>query len=171
MATPCQICEQNPSKYKCPGCRVRYCSVRCFQTHKTTVEDGKTEPCSGKRTRGGEKEQEMTTGTLGTAKKLKPTQEGRSQGLPPGQYVSLEEEEEDEHWLLSGEEREKLKGCSWLKSAVKDTKLQALLLRIDGAEDRERELNFHRKNPQFDEFVTKLLQVVDPNGTEASVRE
>lgn len=39
-AMQCQVCEQQPSKYKCPGCALRYCSVACCQAHKAA-------PCPG----------------------------------------------------------------------------------------------------------------------------
>mmetsp|Transcript_23734 Transcript_23734/g.33184 ORF Transcript_23734/g.33184 Transcript_23734/m.33184 type:complete len:168 (-) Transcript_23734:132-635(-) len=31
----CEICEQTPHKYKCSGCRMVYCGVKCFKVHKT----------------------------------------------------------------------------------------------------------------------------------------
>mmetsp|Transcript_43124 Transcript_43124/g.82246 ORF Transcript_43124/g.82246 Transcript_43124/m.82246 type:complete len:145 (-) Transcript_43124:243-677(-) len=36
---PCGVCAGPPSKYKCPICRLPYCSVPCFKNHKET-------PCS-----------------------------------------------------------------------------------------------------------------------------
>ncbi|KAK2946363.1 putative box C/D snoRNA protein 1 [Blattamonas nauphoetae] len=33
----CQICKLNPSKYKCPGCGVRTCSVTCVKQHKVNT--------------------------------------------------------------------------------------------------------------------------------------
>ncbi|KAF2720643.1 hypothetical protein K431DRAFT_205900, partial [Polychaeton citri CBS 116435] len=32
----CEICTQQPSKYKCPQCALRYCSLDCYKTHKPT---------------------------------------------------------------------------------------------------------------------------------------
>eukprot|EP00730_Choanoeca_flexa_P000766 TRINITY_DN10327_c0_g3_i1.p1 TRINITY_DN10327_c0_g3~~TRINITY_DN10327_c0_g3_i1.p1 ORF type:complete len:142 (+),score=22.76 TRINITY_DN10327_c0_g3_i1:159-584(+) len=31
----CEICNQEVFKYKCPSCRALYCSVPCYQKHKT----------------------------------------------------------------------------------------------------------------------------------------
>lgn len=39
----CQICQGKPSKYKCPGCMVKTCSLACSKKHKT--DSG----CSGER--------------------------------------------------------------------------------------------------------------------------
>lgn len=30
----CQVCNEAPSKYKCPLCLVPYCSLVCFKKHK-----------------------------------------------------------------------------------------------------------------------------------------
>ncbi|XP_012265974.2 zinc finger HIT domain-containing protein 3 [Athalia rosae] len=35
----CDICEKETASYKCPICRIPYCSVVCFKVHKT-------EPCT-----------------------------------------------------------------------------------------------------------------------------
>ncbi|KAL8140690.1 hypothetical protein V2J09_006711 [Rumex salicifolius] len=39
----CQECKVNPSKYKCPGCSFRSCSLACVKSHK------KRTSCTGKR--------------------------------------------------------------------------------------------------------------------------
>ncbi|TIA21793.1 hypothetical protein D6C83_08111 [Aureobasidium pullulans] len=36
MGEICGVCSQNESKYKCPSCQVRYCSIACFKQHKET---------------------------------------------------------------------------------------------------------------------------------------
>ncbi|KAG9587323.1 hypothetical protein KCU77_g10487, partial [Aureobasidium melanogenum] len=36
MGEICGVCTQNESKYKCPSCRLRYCSLACFKQHKET---------------------------------------------------------------------------------------------------------------------------------------
>jgi hypothetical protein len=30
----CSICALNASKYKCPNCKIVYCSIACFKSHK-----------------------------------------------------------------------------------------------------------------------------------------
>ncbi|KAK6915072.1 Zinc finger, HIT-type [Dillenia turbinata] len=39
----CEECKQNPSKYKCPGCSLRSCSLPCVKAHKQRTG------CTGKR--------------------------------------------------------------------------------------------------------------------------
>ncbi|PIA58712.1 hypothetical protein AQUCO_00500567v1 [Aquilegia coerulea] len=41
----CEECSINPSKYRCPGCSIRSCSLACVKSHKTRT------CCTGKRPR------------------------------------------------------------------------------------------------------------------------
>ena len=37
----CQVCSpelDKPSKYKCPQCTIRFCSLECFKKHKNEAE-------------------------------------------------------------------------------------------------------------------------------------
>ncbi|KZF19986.1 hypothetical protein L228DRAFT_250404 [Xylona heveae TC161] len=36
--TLCEVCNQEVSKYKCPTCRLQYCSIACYKKHKTAHE-------------------------------------------------------------------------------------------------------------------------------------
>jgi hypothetical protein len=29
----CAVCYAHPSRYRCPGCRTRYCAVACYKAH------------------------------------------------------------------------------------------------------------------------------------------
>jgi hypothetical protein len=42
---PCDVCGEQPHKYRCPGCGVRSCGLPCVQRHKAASG------CSGKRDR------------------------------------------------------------------------------------------------------------------------
>eukprot|EP00122_Pirum_gemmata_P018366 Pgem_evm1s17197 len=32
----CGVCNEQEFKYKCPKCKLRYCSLACFKIHKET---------------------------------------------------------------------------------------------------------------------------------------
>lgn len=34
VASPCEICSENPHKYKCPACQIKTCSIKCINEHK-----------------------------------------------------------------------------------------------------------------------------------------
>ncbi|OQR89949.1 hypothetical protein ACHHYP_05915 [Achlya hypogyna] len=36
-ALVCAVCREAASKYKCPACRLRYCSAACYKVHKETA--------------------------------------------------------------------------------------------------------------------------------------
>lgn len=38
QSTLCAICTNVPSKYKCPKCKIPYCSLSCFKSHKDSPE-------------------------------------------------------------------------------------------------------------------------------------
>lgn len=39
----CQVCQKNSSKYTCPGCEIKFCSVNCCKQHKIQTK------CTGER--------------------------------------------------------------------------------------------------------------------------
>ena len=39
----CEVCRQQPAKYRCPGCHMRSCCLACSKQHKAATG------CSGKR--------------------------------------------------------------------------------------------------------------------------
>jgi hypothetical protein len=41
----CEVCQENPAKYKCPACAIATCSLSCVQRHK------RDRSCTGKRPR------------------------------------------------------------------------------------------------------------------------
>lgn len=41
----CQVCREQPSKYTCPRCSMRTCSVGCVKQHKQDND------CSGERSK------------------------------------------------------------------------------------------------------------------------
>mmetsp|Transcript_599 Transcript_599/g.1433 ORF Transcript_599/g.1433 Transcript_599/m.1433 type:complete len:150 (-) Transcript_599:243-692(-) len=37
-ARPCGVCSERIGKYKCPGCKEPYCSVKCYKIHKESCD-------------------------------------------------------------------------------------------------------------------------------------
>ncbi|CAN0077386.1 unnamed protein product [Discosporangium mesarthrocarpum] len=67
------------------------------------------------------------------------------------------EGEDDEEWQLCAEQKQLIARSSYIKAALRDPKLQALLIEIDRARDPEKVLCSHRSGQQFGEFVDRLL--------------
>ncbi|KAL1953381.1 hypothetical protein VTO42DRAFT_2952 [Malbranchea cinnamomea] len=46
MGSLCQVCSKEPSKYKCPTCKVQSCSLACSRAHKTSCIPQPAPPAS-----------------------------------------------------------------------------------------------------------------------------
>ncbi|EME88071.1 uncharacterized protein MYCFIDRAFT_18109, partial [Pseudocercospora fijiensis CIRAD86] len=42
----CGVCHEQESKYKCKTCEIRYCSIPCYKSHKTTHSSEENAPRS-----------------------------------------------------------------------------------------------------------------------------
>ena len=64
--------------------------------------------------------------------------------------------------LLSEEEKSRLNRSLWLQDILKSKRLQSQIIGIDKSDDSLTALRELRKvNPEFDEFVYKILEVID----------
>jgi zinc finger HIT domain-containing protein 3 len=156
-APQCQICTIVDSKYRCPACDTKYCSAACFKQHKAGWEASEEREaaaaCSGKRRRPGDNEE--------PAAPLPPAlrqPQPETAVVAKRSRVEPEINEEEEGWQLTEEQKGKLEQLDWAKAALRDPKLQALMIKIDEAPDREAELRFHRSNPEFGAFMDRMLQ-------------
>ena len=83
------------------------------------------------------------------------------QRLPFKGVRVTEAEEEEEGWVLSEEQLSALRNSDALKSILRDTRLQQLLVRIDSADDRQKELsNIIENDPRFSSFSDTLLSTI-----------
>ncbi|ORX78061.1 hypothetical protein BCR32DRAFT_295236 [Anaeromyces robustus] len=63
----CQVCNENPPKYKCPKCLIPYCSLACYKKHNETpcqkkeIIPVKTEPEKKEEKKEDEDEDEYLT--------------------------------------------------------------------------------------------------------------
>uniref|UniRef100_A0A4W6EPM3 Zinc finger HIT domain-containing protein 3 n=1 Tax=Lates calcarifer TaxID=8187 RepID=A0A4W6EPM3_LATCA len=39
----CNVCSEQTPKYRCPACKIRYCSLGCYKRHKDKVIEVQTE--------------------------------------------------------------------------------------------------------------------------------
>lgn len=137
-AETCSVCKEKASKYRCPGCAAPYCSLACNKAHKAGGgADDPRPPCTGKRVvapdsqkradgqslrkrpRGGGDDAEATTEEPATTACVR---KGRDQ------WRGGREDREEEEWQMSADQRDRISGCSWLKVALRDPKLQGLLV-------------------------------------------
>src|SRR5687768_6054682 len=100
----CAVCNAQASKYRCPKCRVRYCSVQCFQDHKNTDQTCKadllqTAPAEGKTAEPptpSSRTGPQTQSRFSSSESAKPSSDGV-------------DDEEEANWKISEEEKRKVR--------------------------------------------------------------
>ncbi|KAE8623585.1 hypothetical protein XENTR_v10005667 [Xenopus tropicalis] len=136
---PCCVCYSVTPKYRCPGCRARYCSVSCCKRHK--------EECTLKST---------PADTI--------TQIDRGEKLLPREDDLIDEDNESDrvpqHKLKLLGESEKL------KHLLLNPHLRELLIKLDQAEEREDTVKKYMQEPLFVEFADRCLSIIEPEEKE-----
>ncbi|KAI1902890.1 hypothetical protein AGOR_G00020970 [Albula goreensis] len=135
----CTVCCEHIPKYKCPVCKIRYCSVGCYKKHKDDCQPMKqaTPP----------------------APDLKETR------ISAGGDWSVEDLlEEDEHADRVPLQRLKELGESEdLKALLYNPHLRQLLLSVDRAENKADAMKAAMQEPLFVEFADQCLKIVEPS--------
>uniref|UniRef100_A0A7S1JIA6 HIT-type domain-containing protein n=1 Tax=Eutreptiella gymnastica TaxID=73025 RepID=A0A7S1JIA6_9EUGL len=128
----CAVCEEKPSKYKCPNCVIPYCSASCYKEHGTVcTKRQKPNPPTDKTTAANE------------AKAPENVAEATLTGcLTTTQMKALEQ-------------------CPEIRKALESKALQELIVNIDSSDDRIELLDKARNRiPEFAEFVEMVLDVI-----------
>ncbi|XP_073522631.1 zinc finger HIT domain-containing protein 3 isoform X2 [Phyllobates terribilis] len=130
MSDPCCVCSVETAKYRCPHCRLRYCSLDCCRRHK--------EGCVPK---------EASSSSVAGVPDVFPTR------------VNLPDENEEsdavplQKLTLLGLSEE-------LKGLLLNTHLRQLLVTLDQTENKDEALKKYMQEPLFVEFADKCLSVV-----------
>lgn len=134
MAPACGVCKDAESKYKCPACFVRYCSLACFKVHK-----------------------ESCVPVERPSKRREPEGEGVAGPRSPRKDI-------DEDDMLSDEQRGRVAANAELAALVSGNKrLRAMLVELDGqAPSVDQWRRLVEGDGEFCEFVDKVLEVVGP---------
>ena len=131
MVEVCVICGGG-NKYRCPRCRVRYCSLKCCSLHKSTCNENT------------------------------PADPLIISGAPVViQNVNSNAEASLDGQLLSEEQKSSLASSQWLKNSLRSKRLQKEIDFILTSTDRQEALKKSRRNPEFTEFVDKLIASLD----------
>lgn len=141
----CVVCSTNdkPVVYKCPKCRIPYCSVACCKEHKKV--------CPGKP---------PEVSTQSTAAPPRNWYDPALLGPSPWNHRSgsgFSDNDDDDDYRLTDETKESLKRSSWLRDELKDGGLQEVIRRIAESRNIESLQLARQRFPRFDNFVDKLL--------------
>ncbi|TRY57190.1 hypothetical protein DNTS_003274 [Danionella cerebrum] len=139
----CSVCSEHVPKYRCPICRVRYCSVGCFRRHK---EIGSCRPVI-------EPEQVSSTAApIGRAEE------------PWTVEDLLDEEGQSDRVPL--EKLQQLGHSEALKDLLRNPHLRRLVTSVDSAEDKARAMREAMQEPLFVEFADQCLRIIEPEETQ-----
>ncbi|NP_001091379.1 zinc finger, HIT-type containing 3 L homeolog [Xenopus laevis] len=136
---PCCVCSSDTPKYRCPGCRAKYCSVSCCKKHKEECTLSSTPDTVTTHIARGERLMSREDGLI--------DEDNESDRVPPHKLKLLGESDELKHLLLNPHLRE-------------------LLIKLDQAEEREDAMKKYMQEPLFVEFADRCLSVVEPEEKE-----
>lgn len=130
----CSVCTEQTPKYKCPACKIRYCSLVCYRTHK--------EACS-------------------TAKASTPTESENKTTISTDSW-SIEDllHEDDLIDKVPLDKLQLLGQSKELQDLLCNPHLRRLLRSIDSAESKEDAMKTAMQEPLFVEFSDRCLKIV-----------
>eukprot|EP00028_Trichosphaerium_sp_Am-I-7-wt_P008764 CAMPEP_0168521362 /NCGR_PEP_ID=MMETSP0405-20121227/8620_1 /TAXON_ID=498012 /ORGANISM="Trichosphaerium sp, Strain Am-I-7 wt" /LENGTH=163 /DNA_ID=CAMNT_0008542585 /DNA_START=34 /DNA_END=521 /DNA_ORIENTATION=- len=136
----CGVCDEQPSKYKCPKCRVHYCSLACFKKHTAfhDAHDAENELQDALITPNNEEEEpkEEIDTLFGVTK------------------------------ILTEEQKQTLGDNEDIVHTLQDKRLQQVIRTITRSRDPLKLLSrCLNENPDFYDFVDKMLRTVKVRDT------
>ncbi|KAI8512889.1 Zinc finger HIT domain-containing protein 3 [Branchiostoma belcheri] len=147
----CEVCSEQPPKYRCPRCEVRYCSLTCFKLHKDNT-CGEREKLVQERRRIQQSEAAAAEDAGAVAMEM--WDDGMDEG--------------DEEDRVPLDRLQKLQDSEELRSLLCNPHLQRMIREVDSSDDPEVSMQRAMQEPIFVEFADQCLRVVEPqvNGTE-----
>ncbi|EGF80757.1 hypothetical protein BATDEDRAFT_88079 [Batrachochytrium dendrobatidis JAM81] len=140
----CQVCTKETSKYRCPVCLIRYCSLECFKAHK------ENEACTKPISQSNDSQQPSSASTTNSI---------QSDVIRPTNQQSILTPNNDP--VLSQDQLDRLRTSDAIKGMLQQQPdLKSLLVHIDSAEFPEQLLNHHmEKEGPFKNFAQEALRV------------
>lgn len=144
----CVICLEKP-KYRCPACRVPYCSVTCFQKHKEQCNP-ETHPIKNKR----------STAPVETTQ----SEENKDDDSSIADFLDSDEEED----RVSLQNLKNLGESAMLRSLLLNPHLRQLMINLDQGDNKAKLMRAYMQEPLFVEFADCCLRIVEPPQNEDS---
>lgn len=171
----CGVCGIDDGKYKCPKCRLPYCSVKCCKEHKlncTGHEPSSINPTSKESTQKDIKASQYLDANELTNDPLENSMK-RRQMLDDDDDSDLEME----GWRITKEMMDRIDSSDWIRQELQDGGLRQIIAEIDVTDDvqehtfKKRKLNAQpeptprelalmrarQSNSKFSNFVDRLL--------------
>ncbi|XP_072042151.1 zinc finger HIT domain-containing protein 3-like [Amphiura filiformis] len=145
---PCDVCLDEPSKYRCPICGISYCSLNCYKGHKET--------CKPEENQVSQTATTCDNATRNTSHK-EPVEKEDGE-------ISSEEEIEKEEYMVD-EDRvpleilQQLGKSEELKSLLHNPHLRQVLSHLDQTDNKEKAIADAMQEPLFTEFADQCLKI------------
>ncbi|XP_008305114.1 zinc finger HIT domain-containing protein 3 [Stegastes partitus] len=131
----CSVCSEQTPKYRCPACKIRYCSLGCYKKHKDTCVPVEKPPSPKTEAEGVVSSESWTVDDL------------------------LHEDDIIDKVSL---QRLQLLGQSkGLRDLLCNPHLRQLLRSIDSADSKEDAMKAAMQEPLFVEFSDQCLKIVE----------
>lgn len=134
----CCVCREETPKYRCPACRVRYCSLVCYKKHKDTCvpfkQQAPTIPNELESTAGFSSEEWCCEDLL---------------------------DEDDLTDKVSVEKLQLLDQSKELRDVLCNPHLRQLLRSIDSADNKYNAMKSAMQEPLFVEFSDRCLKIIE----------
>ncbi|XP_060588495.1 zinc finger HIT domain-containing protein 3-like [Ruditapes philippinarum] len=131
----CEICKEVEHKYRCPQCKIVYCSLPCYKTHK--------EGCNKKEVKEEQTKIEDLTET--------------SETLVP-EFMLDDDQSEDR---VSIEQLQCLENSEKLKDMLSNPHLRQLMTSLVHSGNAGTQLEKAMQEPIFTEFADTCLNIID----------
>lgn len=128
----CRVCNVGVPKYKCPSCRIPYCSLPCWKTHKAD---------------GCQKEPKCPVSAVNTAVS--------STTPKPTYYFPTDD-------TVPPEKLKRLGDNEQLKAILSNPHVRTILSSLDQASNPSHLLREAMQEPIFLEFVDECMKTLDP---------
>ncbi|XP_063397442.1 zinc finger HIT domain-containing protein 3-like isoform X2 [Mytilus trossulus] len=142
----CEVCTENESKYKCPACLLKYCSLLCYKKHKEACKDTRD------KTEQSKKSDEDTNVICSVEK----TEDRVS-------VEKLEELEDQSEDRVSVEKLEELEHSVPLRQMLENPHLRTILQDLAKSTNPAKQMEKFMHEPLFLEFADECLQTVEPS--------
>ncbi|KAM4843705.1 zinc finger HIT domain-containing protein 3 isoform 2-T2 [Thomomys bottae] len=139
--------EAQKPKYRCPACRVPYCSVTCFQKHKEQCNP-ETHPIEKR--------------SAAPVKTTKPEENKNDDCV--ADFLNSDEEQD----RVSLQSLKNLGESATLRSLLMNPHLRQLLVSLDEGDNKAKLMRTYMQEPLFVEFADCCLSIVEPSHSEDS---
>uniref|UniRef100_A0A8C7JD54 Zinc finger HIT domain-containing protein 3 n=1 Tax=Oncorhynchus kisutch TaxID=8019 RepID=A0A8C7JD54_ONCKI len=134
----CNVCSGETPKYRCPACRIRYCSLSCYKTHKAN------DTCQPLKQSVPPPVQDLngaySNGRTWSMLYLEPSHQF------PGMYSRLVRCKSEE-----------------LRELLRNPHLRQLMSSLDAADSKADAIKTAMQEPLFVELSDQCLQIVEKN--------